>query len=189
MSHSVTVFLMGAAALLLAFGFVISLANSYSAKHSSGELKRVTKLLPGMNCGQCGFPGCEAYAKSLLSGSGDITLCRPGGPDLVETLSGALGVPAQRGEDYDEQLLAPRQVAFIHPSGCYGCAKCVRACKADAIEGAPKQPHSVRPEWCIGCGDCVKACPEECIEMVREAPSVRRFNWEIKSVQIAPGRR
>ena len=189
MSPAVENFIAAGALVLAAFGLVMSLITTYARKHASGAFKRVRNLLPGMNCGQCGCPGCDAFAKALLEGRAKVDACRPGGPDLAESLAQALGMSAPEGGDYEEMIFAPRQVAFIHESSCTGCGKCVRACKVDAISGSPKQPHVVNPEWCISCGDCVDACPEECIEMVREKPVPAAFNWEIKSVQPGNGRR
>lgn len=182
-------FLVAGAVLLLVFGFVMSLIAAYTKKHASGAFKRVRKLLPGMNCGQCGCPGCDAYAKALLDGQAKPDACRPGGPDLAEELAQALGLQPVKGDDYDEQIFAPRRVALIHESSCTGCGKCVRVCKVAAIHGVIKQPHEVDPKWCIGCDDCIKACPEGCIEMVREKPVPSQFNWEIKSAQLNIARR
>lgn len=174
---------------LLAIGFVLSLLFTFTQNKGNGAEKRVFNLLPGMNCGQCGYPGCENYAKALVKGDVALNLCRPGGPDLVLSLAEALGVPAVIGKDHDEELFAPREVAFIHPQNCNGCSKCVRTCKADAIVGLPKQPHNVITKYCIGCADCIKSCPHECIEMIRTKPDLAHFNWDIKSVQIGQNNR
>lgn len=181
-------FILFSSLILLLVGAVLSVLNSLVSDTGSDTEKRIQKLLPGMNCGQCGFPGCQGYARALAAGEAPLTSCRPGGPDLVDALSQAMGVPAEHGEDYDEQLFTPRRVAFIHPSSCTGCGKCVRQCKADAIEGVLKQPHCIVSRNCIGCEDCLKSCPQECIEMVRLEPDPRHFNWEIKAVTTA-GRR
>jgi electron transport complex protein RnfB len=182
-------FIAAGAVVLAVFGILMSLVTTYARKHASGAFKRIRNLLPGMDCGQCGHPGCDAYAKALLEGKAQPDACRPGGPDLAESLAEALGMPAPQGGDYDEMLFAPRQVAYIHASSCTGCGKCARACKVDAISGTLKQPHVVNPDWCISCGDCVGVCPEECIEMVREKAVPANFNWEIKSVQPGTVRR
>lgn len=37
-------------------------------------------LLPGYNCGGCGYPGCAGMAAALADGSGDIMKCKPSKP-------------------------------------------------------------------------------------------------------------
>lgn len=38
------------------------------------------EVLAGANCGACGYPGCDAYARALLAGNAQPDLCRPGAP-------------------------------------------------------------------------------------------------------------
>ena len=182
-------YIIWSALILLGTGFILSLLFFFAGSKTSGAEKRINNLLPGMNCGQCGYIGCAKYAEALIKGEAVPNLCRPGGPDLVQLLADALGISAQEPEDYDEQLFSPRQVAYIHPQSCNGCGKCTRSCKADAITGISKQPHLVNSAFCIGCTDCIKACTHECIEMIRLPPDPRHFNWDIKSVQITTGRK
>jgi len=37
-------------------------------------MKEIAKLLPGFNCGECGFKNCREFAKALLKGQ-DLDLC------------------------------------------------------------------------------------------------------------------
>jgi len=38
------------------------------------EMKEIAKLLPGYNCGECGFKNCREFARALLKGQ-DLDLC------------------------------------------------------------------------------------------------------------------
>ena len=38
---------------------------------------KVTSLLPGYNCGGCGFPGCSGMAEALVSKDMDHIACKP----------------------------------------------------------------------------------------------------------------
>jgi len=38
-------------------------------------------MLPGYNCGGCGYPGCSGMAAALADGSGDIDRCKPSKPE------------------------------------------------------------------------------------------------------------
>lgn len=182
-------FVVSVAIVLTITGTLLSLIFHYFGRKSQGAEKRITNLLPGMNCGQCGYPGCSAYARALVNNKEQPSLCHPGGPDLTQALAEALGIQATMGDDYDDLVFAQRKVAEIHTLNCNGCSKCKRACNADAITGAPKQPHAVNKDFCIGCADCIKSCPHECIEMVRVPNTVNHFNWDIKSVYISQERR
>lgn len=178
----------GYLALALIFmGLLLSyLATLADSKENSAE-KRIEKLLPGINCGQCGFPGCKAYSDALSKGNVAANLCRPAGADVAKQLSEMLGISATSVEDYEEQLFSPRTVAYIHENTCNGCGKCKRQCPVDAISGVLKQPHMVDPEECIGCDDCIKSCPQNCIEKIRLDHNLSHFNWNIHSVQIKSG--
>lgn len=171
--------------LLLAIGWLLAVLAG-SRRDEEGDLtQRVEQVLPGTQCGQCGYPGCAAYAQAMCSGQTTITRCVPGGPDTVQALAALLNVdPGEETDNGDEQIFRPRRVAFIHKDPCTGCTKCVRVCPMDCIMGKPRYVHEVIPEECIGCEECVRVCPEKCIEMVGMEPSLRHFNWDIKSIRI-----
>jgi len=42
------------------------------------KLKKIVEVLPGVNCGACGFPGCEAFAKAVLEGKAKFDGCKVG---------------------------------------------------------------------------------------------------------------
>lgn len=180
-------FIGGLALILVVLGIILSvLANLADNKADSAE-KRIENLLPGINCGQCGYPGCQAYAKALSEGKAAANLCRPAGSDVAKQLAEITGSTESTDVDYEEQLFTPRLVAYIHENMCTGCGKCKRKCPVDAISGVLKQGHVVNPNECIGCDECIKACPEKCIELIRLEHNLSHFNWNIHSVQIKNG--
>lgn len=133
-------------------------------------IQRIDALLPQTQCGKCGHPGCEPYAKGIASGEA-INRCPPGGDETIAALSHLLNVPvvpldAERGS-------APAQVAFIREAECIGCTKCIQACPVDAIVGAAKLMHTVLIDECTGCDLCVAPCPVDCIDMLPlQSPAV-----------------
>lgn len=177
-------FLLELGGVLVVVGIALSLLASFTVSKGDSLEKRIENLLPSINCGQCGFPGCEAYAKALANGECAPNLCKPAGADVGKQLADLVGVSAERSDDYEEQLFYPRLVAYIHENTCTGCGKCKRKCPVDAISGVLKQAHVVDPEECIGCDDCIKACPEGCIEKIRLEHNLSHFNWNIHSVQV-----
>ncbi len=152
-------------------------------------------LLPGINCGACGYAGCSDYAEAIAKGEADIDRCAPGGADVLQALSEATGVVASASE---------RMVALVHCAGdakqakhrhayngvadcqaahtlaggdlvctygCLGYGSCARVCPVHAIEMRDNLAI-VHPDLCIGCKACVDACPRNLIRMVPASQSI-----------------
>lgn len=59
-------------------GLLLALASKYLAVKEDPRVAEVTKLLPGANCGGCGFAGCSGMADSLVNGGNkNLSSCRP----------------------------------------------------------------------------------------------------------------
>ena len=58
----------------------------------------VAEVLPGANCGACGFAGCSDYAKAVVEGRAPTNLCVPGGAGAAEAVSKVMGVRASATE-------------------------------------------------------------------------------------------
>ena len=43
------------------------------------RIDEVEKMLPGANCGGCGFPGCDGYAAAVAKGEAATNRCVAGG--------------------------------------------------------------------------------------------------------------
>lgn len=166
------------ATLVLTFmGFFFGGALAIAAKRlSTGEedplLKEIEELLPGSQCGQCGFPGCKPAAEAIMNGSAELTCCPPGGRGLAENLAGLLNIDISSIGEAQGPLLASIDEAF-----CTGCTKCFKACPTDAIVGANKQIHVVIGKACTGCSKCRDVCPEDCISLQGEAITLDNWNW------------
>lgn len=158
----------------LAIGYLLGLAAKYLKVEGNPLAEEVEDMLPNTNCGQCGFPGCNAAAEALADGNADLTLCPPGGKGLVEALAEKLGIEANlSGMEETVPLLA-----VIDSSTCTGCTKCYKVCPTDAIIGANRQIHAVINDACIGCEKCVEKCPDDCIEMIRVPRTLQTWRWE-----------
>ncbi|MGD9408655.1 MAG: RnfABCDGE type electron transport complex subunit B [Thiohalocapsa sp.] len=155
----------------LGLGALLGIAARYLMVEESPIVGRVEELLPGSQCGQCGYPGCGPAATAIAAGEAPVSLCPPGGRALAEELAALLGVSA----DFSGMAEQAPQVAHIHERLCVGCTKCFKRCPTDAIIGANDQIHAVFEDACTGCGKCVDACPTECIEL--RAPTQSLSNW------------
>ncbi len=155
----------------------------------------VREVLPGNNCGACGFAGCDALAAAIVNGEAPAAACPVGGAPVAKKVAAIMGVEAGNVE---------RKVAFVRCKGtcnvthnqgyyvgiqdcrsavlsglnitecaygCLGLGSCVKACPQDAIR-VVDGVAMVNRKKCVGCGLCVKACPRGMIELVPESKRV-----------------
>jgi electron transport complex protein RnfB len=174
-------------AALLSFtvlGLALGLGLGYAAIRLKVEgnplVEELESLLPGSQCGQCGYPGCAPAAQALADGSAPITLCPPGGLAVIEALAAKLGVEADLTGVED----SGPQVAEVLEDLCIGCTKCYKVCPTDAIMGAAKQIHAVFREACTACGKCVDVCPTEATRMVALPATLQTWYWARPEVAI-----
>ena len=157
----------------LALGLSLGIAAKYLKVESDPLIERVEALMPGSQCGQCGFPGCRPAGEAVVSGNAPVTLCPPGGSALVEQLAKLLGVDVDLSQTQD----AEPTVARVSEETCTGCTRCFKVCPTDAIVGAPKQIHAVVADACIRCAKCVAVCPTECLQMHPIDVTLREWRW------------
>lgn len=51
----------------------------------------IRAVLPGINCGACGYPGCDGFAAAVSKGEAPSSGCRAGGPKVAAAVLQALG--------------------------------------------------------------------------------------------------
>ncbi len=152
-------------------GLLLSTVNRLLPFQEDPLIEEVVELLPGTQCGQCGFAGCRQAAEAVIDHQAPLTLCPPGGPALARQLAEALGRELNQATTESHRP----SIARVDKSLCIGCTRCLRECPTDALVGAAKQLHVVLDHACTGCGACVSVCPTAGIEM-REIP-LTLSNW------------
>lgn len=157
----------------LTLGTVLGFAARYFKVEGNPLEAEIEEMLPGSQCGQCGYPGCSPAAAALASGQAPVTLCPPGGQSLAMALADKLGVTADLSALEEK---AP-MVAYVREELCIGCTKCFKRCPTDAILGGPKQMHAVISDACTGCEKCVDVCPTECVEMRPIPVTLQNWYW------------
>jgi electron transport complex protein RnfB len=188
--------------ILATFGFSIVLAFALgTALGVFKELFKVEKnpliararaILPGVNCGACGYAGCDAYAEAVAEKGEAVDLCTSGGSACAAALGKLMGKVAQ-GEDMVTVLRCQgtREYAKVKGSysgmetcrgskiatngiklcqwGCMGFGDCVKVCAFDALSMGSSGIPVVNYANCSGCGLCAKECPQGLFAMVPKA--------------------
>ena len=144
-----------------ALGVVLGVANRFLQVEGDPLADELTALMPGSNCGQCGFPGCSGAAAAIAAGNASPACCPPGGKALATAIAAKLGVTVDLSGLADD---GPK-IATVAEELCIGCCRCSKVCPTDAILGAAKQIHNVLREACTGCGSCIDKCPTEALLM------------------------
>lgn len=160
------------------------------------RIDQVESMLPGANCGGCGFSGCRAFAKACVGATSLAGIdCAVAGKDGMEKIASVLGLTAMKSVpkvavvkcgggcddrrkvvDY-EGVRSCKVMAMSGGGesacvwGCLGGGDCVLACHFGAIKiDAETGLAVVDDDRCTGCGACVAACPRNIIEMRSKGP-------------------
>ncbi len=197
----IAVIVLGGIALVSAV--VLYVCSKKFAVHEDPRLAQVSALLPGANCGGCGYPGCSGMAAALVkgadAGSLDGLYCPVGGASVMGQVADLLGMAVANTEPKVAVVrcngtceLRPRIAGYdglrtctaMHSCGagetacgygCLGCGDCVKACAFGAISINPETGlPEVDEDKCTGCGACAKACPRHIIELRKKGVKGRR---------------
>jgi Na+-translocating ferredoxin:NAD+ oxidoreductase RNF subunit RnfB len=149
------------------------------------RIDAVEEMLPHVNCGACGLPGCRPFAEALVSGEALPVSCSVSSEPARARIAAFLGIEVGKQErkvarlacagganvarnhaHYDGLMScgAAAQVAGGGKGcfwGCLGLADCERACGFDAIRMNAQSLPVVDEARCTACGDCVDACPKD----------------------------
>lgn len=172
----------------LVLGLILAVAAIIFKVDQDERVPKIIEVLPGANCGGCGFAGCAAYAQAVVEGKAAPGGCPVGGTGCAALVSEIMGVKAEftprravvlccgtcdaAGQKYEYEGLGDCAMAekLAHgPKACnYGCmglGSCVRACKFDALS-IKNGIATVNEAKCTACGACVAACPKNIIQLV-----------------------
>lgn len=150
----------------------------------------IREILPGANCGGCGYAGCDALAEAIAKGEAPVNGCPVGGAEKASQIGDIMGVSGgdavkmvafvkcagtceKAGIKANYYGIADCKRAAAIPGrgdkacsfGCMGFGSCVETCQFDAIH--VKQGIAVvDKEKCVACGKCIEECPNGLIELV-----------------------
>lgn len=140
---------------------VLAVASKVMAVTVDERMALIRECLPGVNCGVCGFSGCDGYATALIEDDADTVLCIPGGDEASTQISLILGKTP--GGD------VAKSSAIVHCVGDFDTNRVMIEYNGIRTCAAAKQLYGWQGSCtfgCIGFGDCADVCPNEaiCIE-------------------------
>lgn len=193
------------AVLGLVFGGLLAVASKAFAVEVDPKEQEVLEVLPGANCGACGYPGCAGFAAAVAKGNAPLMGCPVGGAETAAKIAEIVGAEnvdsaerkvarvmcqgssevAQNRFEYSglASCKAAHSVSGGHKActyGCLGLGDCLEACPFGAITMSEGGLPVIDEEKCAGCAKCVAACPRGIIEMV---PISKRVLIRCKSLE------
>ena len=164
--------------LALVLGLALGYASLKLKVDADPIVEQIDAILPQIQCGQCGFPGCRPYAEAIATEKAEINRCVPGGGDVIQKLAELLDKPVI-SLAIDTPAVPPvKGFAFIDEACCIGCTRCIQVCPVDAIVGAARCMHTVIRRDCTGCGLCISTCPADCIRMEPLHDTIDSWRWQ-----------
>lgn len=186
----------------LVFGILLSVASFVFKVDKDERAEKIIEILPGANCGACGYAGCGAYAEAVVGGA-PVNMCSVGKKAVADKIAQIMNVESADVEEkvayvccggdcenasnkYDYEGISSCEIAAslaggakACPNGCLGLGSCVKACSFGAIS-VINGVAVVDKDKCGGCGKCVKVCPKGVIKLVvkRRIPKVRCSSTE-----------
>jgi Na+-translocating ferredoxin:NAD+ oxidoreductase subunit B len=176
----------------LIFGIILAYSSKKFNVKIDPKIEEILNILPGLNCGSCGYPGCQGYAEAIVKNNCDIDLCKVGGIDTLKNISDKTDRKILNENNRESAIIlccgdkknSPESAIYrglescralstlgsSHKSckyGCLGLRDCERICPIGAIVfnqelGIPE----VNREKCNACGKCVNECPKNLIKII-----------------------
>ncbi len=174
----------------IVIGIVLGIAGEKFKVEVDPREEAIVGVLPGNNCGGCGYPGCSGLAAAIVKGEAEVGGCPVGGPPVAAKVGEIMG---------QEVGDAKRMVAFVKCSGtsdmahfdynyigemscgmvknisnggpktcnygCLGFGECAMVCPFDAIH-VRNGVAVVDKDNCKACSKCINVCPQSIIELV-----------------------
>jgi RnfABCDGE-type electron transport complex B subunit len=171
---------------------MLTVASKVMAVEEDERASLIRDVLPGANCGACGFAGCDGYAEALAGGDTKPNLCVPGSDAVSKQISDILGVEyaevvervavcqcggsegigSQKMEYSGIKTCAAAKTLYGGANACrYGCigyGDCANVCPNGAIciEGGIAR---INTRLCTGCGLCARTCPNGIITTLADS--------------------
>lgn len=176
-------------AIGLFFGGLLGFASIVFKVDKDERIDKIAEILPGANCGGCGYAGCGALAEAVVKAGVSASKCNLMTDEKNEIICEIMGIKAQSvqkrtarisccgsseacSERYDftgiNDCFTAMQLNGGQKSceyGCLGFGDCVKECDFNAINITDKIAQ-IDADRCVGCGKCAFKCPKGLISLV-----------------------
>lgn len=173
----------------LVFGCLLAFASYVFEVKRDERASKILEVLPGANCGACGYAGCSAYADAIVQEGAPVNACGVGKQPVAEAIASIMGVDAGEVVECTAHVMCAGNCssavnkyeymgiqdcvaesklaggAKMCPSGCLGLGSCVKVCQFGAIS-VVDGVAVVDEQKCTACGQCLKKCPKSIIHFV-----------------------
>ena len=178
-----------AASLAFVLGVTLGFFRDFFAVPEDPITANIRAVLPGANCGACGYPGCEIFAAEVAKGNVQASACTAISLSAMKKIAAITGVDG--GEVVQTVVALACLGSSIHTPlkgsytgiptcwgakiaggtklcawGCLGFGDCVRVCKFDALGTNVYDLPRVNYSKCTGCGLCVSECPQKLFKKI-----------------------
>ncbi len=185
----------------LVAGLILAVASKVFYVEEDPRVEAVLDVLPGANCGGCGYAGCEGYASAVVADPNvPASLCVAGSADTTIAVGELTGkavseadplVAVRRCEKIEGEVVQRFEYQGLPscasaaslgsglgidacPYSCLGLGDCVKVCPFGAL-GLKDMLVRVDTSICTGCGKCVNACPRGLLELTPKRARVMVF--------------
>ena len=150
------------------FGIMLAYASKVFFVPVDPTVEQLQNVLPGANCGACGYPGCSGLANALAEGKAPVNACPIGGQRVADLVAEILG---------SESAELEKRVAVVLCQGDCDKAKDkyiyegIQDCR---ISNQLSDGQKSCSYGCLGCGTCRDVCQFDAIDMVNGVAIVNR---------------
>jgi Na+-translocating ferredoxin:NAD+ oxidoreductase subunit B len=177
--------------ILIVCLFAIILILAYDFFNTDdGKIHDNNILMPGINCGICGYAGCDGYLNAVIADNEKSDLCSKD-DKLIDKLDSfkkknpnknlkfvakifCLGDDSAKteyifnGKDSCQTVYSFYKGDKVCKDACLGRGDCMDICPEGAVKKDKKNRIWIDSDLCTGCKICMKICPTKVIKLVPE---------------------
>ncbi len=183
----------------LFFSLLLAFLNQKLKVSEDPRVKKVLAMLPGLNCGACGFSSCRAYAQAAVERPQIFQGCRPVDDKDNKKISELLGQKELPDKKTKKLLICvcgaeaeEKKVSTLYRGlkncraaeitggaldclyGCLGFGDCQKVCPTGAVTIKNKKVY-IDLKKCLLCGKCIKACPRRLFKVIPRQKNIKNY--------------
>ena len=171
------------------FAAILGFAAKKFAVQKDEREEKILSLLPGANCGGCGYPGCGGLATAIVEKKAQVSDCAVVSQENAQEIAAVMGMVIEASEPrvarikclgshgncknrFEYDGAHDCREAYAQAGGfkscrfaCLGLGTCAKVCKFGAITMGEDGIASIDEDKCTGCSRCVEECPQMSIQV------------------------